>query len=89
MDPVRIAAQLARDASYELSSLDLGTRNDALLRIAEALKANMEEIVEANQKDLASAKAAKISPVMIKRLRYDEEKIEESVRPFIEYKKTW
>ncbi len=80
MDPVRIAAQLARDASYELSSLDLGTRNDALLRIAEALKANMEEIVEANQKDLASAKAAKISPVMIKRLRYDEEKIEESVR---------
>ena len=80
MDPVRAAAQNARNASYELSSMDLGTRNDALRSIAEALKASMEEIVEANRKDLEAAKAAEISPVMIKRLRYDREKIEESVR---------
>ena len=80
MEPVRTAAQLARNASYGLSSVDLGTRNEALLRIAEALKASMDEIVDANRKDLEAAKAAEISPVMIKRLRYDEEKIEESVR---------
>ena len=80
MEPVRTAAQLARNASYGLSSVDLGTRNEALLRIAEALKASMDAIVDANRKDLEVAKTAEISPVMIKRLRYDEEKIEESVR---------
>ena len=80
MDPVRTAAQLARNASYGLSSVDLGTRNEALLQIAEALKASTGEIVDANRKDLAAAKAAELPPAMIKRLRYDEEKIEESVR---------
>lgn len=80
MDPVRTSAQRARNASYGLSSVDLETRNKALLRIAEALKASTGEIVEANRRDLEAAKTAEISPVMVKRLRYDEEKIEESVR---------
>ncbi|NLI73732.1 MAG: glutamate-5-semialdehyde dehydrogenase [Euryarchaeota archaeon] len=80
MDPVRNAAQLARNASYSLPSVNLETRNKALLRIAEALRTNAEEIVSANRKDLEAARAADISQVLIKRLRYDKDKIDESAR---------
>ncbi|HPT73349.1 MAG TPA: glutamate-5-semialdehyde dehydrogenase [Methanomassiliicoccaceae archaeon] len=80
MDPVRIAAQRARESSYSLASMDLRTRNEALLKIAEALEANSEEIIKANSEDLEAARSAEISPVLIKRLRYDREKIEDSIR---------
>ena len=73
MDPVRIAAQRARESSYSLASMDLRTRNEALLKIAEALEANSEEIIKANSEDLEAARSAEISPVLIKRLRRDRE----------------
>lgn len=80
MDAVRAAAERAREASYRLTSMDLRTRNEALSRIAEALDSNRAAIVEANRRDLAAAEEAAIAPVLVKRLRYDEGKIAESVR---------
>jgi len=80
MDAVRAAALRAREASYRLASMDLGTRNEALSRIAEALQSDRDAIVEANRRDLAAAQAASLPPVLVKRLRYDEAKVEESVR---------
>lgn len=80
MDPIREAAERAREASYRLSSLPLTKRNEALASIAEALQANKVKIVEANARDLDAAHSERISPVLIKRLRYDETKITESVQ---------
>ncbi|WP_019177916.1 glutamate-5-semialdehyde dehydrogenase [Methanomassiliicoccus luminyensis] len=80
MKPVRAAAEKAREASYRLSSLPLAVRNKALESIAEALLSRQDEISRANAIDLEAAEKAKISKVLVKRLKFDGPKIEEAVR---------
>ncbi|NLK25071.1 MAG: glutamate-5-semialdehyde dehydrogenase [Euryarchaeota archaeon] len=80
MDVVRTAAEQARKASYLLSSMELKIRDQALSEIAQALEANKDKIVDANRRDLVAAERARIAPALIKRLKYDEVKIEESIR---------
>jgi glutamate-5-semialdehyde dehydrogenase len=80
MDPIRAAAEKAKESSYRLANIPLQARNEALARIADALMAHSASIEEANRRDLDSAKRNGISPVLVKRLKYDRSKIEESVR---------
>ncbi len=79
MDQVREAATKAKEASYRLASLDLEDRNGALEKIAQALHARSEDILAANVRDMEAARAGGLSPVLIKRLRYDRGKLEESL----------
>lgn len=79
MDAVENVAKEAKDASYRIQSLTHAVRNEALQEIAEALEERAEEIVRANQADVEDAERSGLSKVLIKRLRYDMPKIEESI----------
>jgi glutamate-5-semialdehyde dehydrogenase len=80
MDIIREAATKAKAASYRLANVELEKRNLALAKIAEALEARSAEIMEANRKDLEGAQRNGLANVLVKRLKYDGSKIEESIR---------
>jgi glutamate-5-semialdehyde dehydrogenase len=76
---VREAAERAKQASYRLASLSLETRNKAIESIAQALRERADAIIEANSRDLQAAKEQGLPPALVKRLRYDRAKIDESI----------
>ncbi len=65
----------AKQAKAVLCSLDTNTKNEALLRMADALVENSSFILEENKLDLDNAKG-KISDVMLDRLALSEERIQ-------------
>ena len=68
---IMIAAKAAAPA---LATLTTDKKNDLLLRMADALVADTEAILEANRADLAAAEG-RIAPVMLDRLRLDAGRI--------------
>ncbi len=52
-----------------MARLDSGVRNAALAALAEALETRLDDILEANERDLAAAEAAGIGPALLDRLR--------------------
>jgi len=79
MDRVRKAAERSREASYRLQSIPADAKNRALAAIADAMKRRRREIISANEKDLRAAERRGISKALLKRLRYDDQKLEESI----------
>jgi len=79
MDGVRKAAERSREASYRLQSMSADSKDRALRAIAEAMNRRRREIVSANEKDLRAAEKAGISKTLLKRLRYDGQKLDESL----------
>ena len=67
--------QAAKAAKVEISQLTTEQKNAALSAMADALILNQNEILAANEKDLADA-ANSISAVMLDRLRLTKERIE-------------
>lgn len=65
----------AKKAAKALNLTDSELKNKALTAIAEALKANCKEIIEANGKDIAAAKENGMSAAMLDRLSLDEKRI--------------
>jgi glutamate-5-semialdehyde dehydrogenase len=80
MVSVREAAEMAKQASYRLASLPLEARNRAIESVADALRERSQGIEEANARDLQAARAQGLPQALVKRLRYDRSKIEESVQ---------
>jgi glutamate-5-semialdehyde dehydrogenase len=76
---IREEAQRMKLVSPEMAAAPIAMRNDALERMARALEDGKEEIFAANEKDLAAAKEAGVSPAIQKRLRYDETKMRDSI----------
>ena len=70
-----IKGTLAKNASYKLSVTDAETKNKALLAIADALEANCERILAANQADLDNAEKNGMTKAMLDRLRLTKERI--------------
>ncbi len=70
-----ILAQSAKKASIRLSGISTEKKNSALKAIAQALKKNAERIKKANKQDMEKAANEKISPALLKRLKFDENKI--------------
>jgi len=70
-------ARRAREAARALARLSLEARNEVLLAAAEAIDANKEKILAANELDVRAADAevaaGKMSPAMLKRLRTSEQ----------------
>ncbi len=66
----------AREASRALAQTDTATKNAALLTIAAALRARAEEILSANELDLAAGREADIGEALLDRLALDEERVE-------------
>ncbi len=75
-DQVEQAARAAREASRTLGSIDAETRAEALRQMAQALRDNADEIMEANAEDMEAGEAGGLSSAMLDRLFLDEERIE-------------
>jgi len=69
-------ARAAKAASIPLAAIDTQTKNRALAAIGEALAAHRAEIVAANQVDLARAAETKLAAPLLKRLKFDEAKLQ-------------
>ena len=80
MDSTRAAAEKSKEAAYRISSLSIDERNEALKAVATQLVKRKATIIEANRKDLAESERGGLASPLLKRLKYDELKIEESVR---------
>ncbi|MDD5011758.1 MAG: glutamate-5-semialdehyde dehydrogenase [Phycisphaerae bacterium] len=74
-----ILAQSAKKASIRLSAVSEEKKNSALKSIAGALQQNTAKIVEANKQDIDKAASENISAALLKRLKFDENKIKDVI----------
>ena len=72
-------AAAAKSASIGLSAVKTDIKNNALAEIAKALKQRSDEIIAANQQDLAEAQKNNLADPLLKRLKFDEGKIAQTV----------
>jgi glutamate-5-semialdehyde dehydrogenase len=70
----------AKAASYELSKLSSETKDNALCRMANALEANVDRILAANQQDSEAAKAKGLKSALLDRLALDKKKVANMAR---------
>jgi len=71
-----VATQM-KMASPKLAITTCEQRNNALLQVKEALIKNKEAIFEANHKDMEAAAANNIAAAVMKRLKFDEGKLQD------------
>ncbi len=72
-------AKQAKKASILLGAVKTDAKNNALADIATALKQNADKIIPANKKDLTDAEKNKLPTPLLKRLKFDENKIADVV----------
>jgi glutamate-5-semialdehyde dehydrogenase len=70
----------AKVASVEMAKLSAETKNTALCRMANALEANTDKILAANQADVEAAKAKGLKLALLDRLAIDQRKIQTMAR---------
>ncbi len=70
----------AKKASIKLAAVSTEEKNKALNQIALALEKNKEKIIKENKKDLEEAEKNNISESLLKRLKFDEIKINELIK---------
>lgn len=75
MTTITALGENARRAARQLAQLGSSAKNQALRAVAAALRANEDDILAANARDLASAAGHGISGVMLDRLRLDAARI--------------
>jgi glutamate-5-semialdehyde dehydrogenase len=66
----------AKAASVKIAKLSTDEKNTALCRMANALEANMEKILSANQADVEAAKAKGLKTSLLDRLALDKSKVQ-------------
>ena len=76
---IRQLCEHAGDASVKMAALSGEVKNNALLKIADALLANSKRIIEANQHDLLRSEKENLASPLLKRLKFDEKKITDVV----------
>ena len=69
----------AKAASVQTAALDGEQKNAALRKIAKYLAAKEDQIIQANRLDLAQADSERLSTSLLKRLRFDSEKLAETI----------
>ncbi|MBO7450276.1 MAG: glutamate-5-semialdehyde dehydrogenase [Clostridiales bacterium] len=70
-----VNAAKAKKASRELACLSAELKNKALENIAAALLDSKDEIIKANQEDLAKGEETGLATPLLKRLKFDETKL--------------
>jgi glutamate-5-semialdehyde dehydrogenase len=65
----------AKSAARELAALDSGTKDRALLAVADALEARTAEILDANGRDREAGRESGLSAALMDRLALDERRI--------------
>ena len=71
------AAKKAREASIKLAAMDTESKNKALEAIMKALELNLDKIKAANEIDIQNSEKEKVAQPLIKRLRFDENKVQD------------
>jgi len=72
-------AAAAKSASIRLAAVKTDMKNNALLEIAKALRQRSVEIIAANQQDLAESEKNNLAAPLLKRLKFDEGKIAQTI----------
>ena len=78
----REIADVAREmklASPEVAATSAEVRNAALAAIRDALASHASEIFQANEADLAAAEADGVAPAIVKRLKFDQHKLDDVI----------
>lgn len=75
MGEARTKAQIAKQASYKLQTLDSAQRTKALHEMADALMENAQGILRANEQDMEAARAKGTSAGLLDRLMLDEARL--------------
>lgn len=75
MESLEQTGMRAKKASRYLAKLGIDEKNKALDAVADALEANAEYIIRANEKDLENARANGMKPALIDRLALNEKRI--------------
>jgi len=78
MNIIKAAAE-AKKAKIRLTELSTEQKNKALTAIEKGLRLNINKIIAANQKDFTKAEKENLSKPLLKRLRFDEEKIKDTI----------
>ncbi len=76
MNELIYKGEMAKKAAFSLSTLSDEVKNNALIAIANALKNRAEEIISANNKDIAAAEEKGMKKAMIDRLKLDKKRID-------------
>ena len=76
---IKKRAKEAKRAAIRLMEVSTEKKNRALEAIAQGLQKNSEKIFTANKTDLKKAEKENLSGPLLKRLRFDEKKIEETI----------
>jgi len=76
---IRTAAKAAKTAAIQLAASGTDLKNKALQTIADEMWAHKEKILEANEKDLAFSRKNKLAQPLLKRLKFDETKLAETI----------
>ncbi len=77
---VRAVALRARAASFELATLNRGSKDQALLAMADALEAATADVLVANAADVATAREAGTAEPIIDRLTLSAERVADMAR---------
>jgi len=72
-------ATAAKSASIGLAAVKTDIKNNALAEIAKALNQRSAEIIAANEQDLAEAAKNNLAAPLLKRLKFDEGKIAQTI----------
>ncbi len=72
-------AQISKQASFLTAMLDNTTKNNALEAVAKALLANKDDIISANNEDIARSEQEGLEQPLLKRLKFDEHKLNDVV----------
>jgi glutamate-5-semialdehyde dehydrogenase len=75
---MKIAAAAKKD-SFRMAALTETQRNNALARIAAALDRTRDAVTAENRRDLAAAEAAGLPDPIIKRLKFDDRKLDDVI----------
>lgn len=76
---IKEQAALVKAAAPKMAGSQETVRNAALMAAAEALIRNQEAIFEANRQDIENAKAENVAAPVLKRLKFDEKKLNDVV----------
>lgn len=79
MNEAKGMAKRARLASYQMAVLSAAQKNDALNAVADALQKHAVRIFEANQQDLQRSEDEGLAAPLIKRLKFDRQKLQDVV----------
>ena len=73
------AAQSAKSAAISLAATGTDTKNRALTEISRSLQSQIPAIISANRQDLAAAEENHLAAPLLKRLKFDEGKIAQTI----------